>query len=169
MSKSCKSCQFVLNVSHRFDALESLDERDLISYYFSCGFTYRSIVKILDKKHDLSILYSTRKLQLKEYNLKRHGVEYDDEIVHHRIVQLLDGPGCIAGVGILCKKKAFKCPGMLSVANQRIKGWWSFFRKNCSIWWINLFKDLVDTQVLTLGNEMEMECLWYCFFHTHPE
>jgi hypothetical protein len=28
---------------------------------------------------------------------------------------------------------------------------------------------VVDTQVLTLGNEMEMECLWYCFFHTHPE
>ena len=50
-----------------------------------------------------------------------------------------------------------------SVANQRIEGWWSFFRKNRSTWWINLFKDLVETQVLTLGYEMEMECLWYCF------
>ena len=26
-----------------------------------------------------------------------------------------------------------------------------------------LFKDLVEAKVLTLGNEIEMECLWYCF------
>lgn len=300
MNKSCKSCQFVLKVSHRFcpncgdpfnefDALESLDDRGLISYYFSCGFNYRSIVKILEKRHDLTISYSTLKLRLKEYNLKRRGVEYDDEIVHQRIVQLLDGPGCIAGYrtvwhtlqkeGIqvprhvvqeklkeldpegceLRKRKCLRrrqyhssgpnhvwhadgydklkpygfpihgaidgwsrkimwlrvarsnnlpeipatfylecvaehggCPVKVrtdcgtenciiaamqcefrndesahsfgqSVANQRIEGWWSFLRKNRSTWWINLFKDLVETQVLTLGNEMEMECLWYCF------
>ena len=31
-----------------------------------------------------------------------------------------------------------------SPANQRIEGWWSFFRRNRSDWWINLFKDMVD-------------------------
>ena len=24
-----------------------------------------------------------------------------------------------------------------STANQRIEGWWSYFRRNCSTWWIN--------------------------------
>ncbi len=30
-------------------------------------------------------------------------------------------------------------------------------------WWINLFKDAQDQQVFNSCNEMEMECLWFCF------
>lgn len=50
-----------------------------------------------------------------------------------------------------------------SPANQRIEGWWSFFRRNRSNWWINLFKDMVDYGLLGLGNALHMECLWFCF------
>ncbi|XP_028416576.1 uncharacterized protein LOC114540653 [Dendronephthya gigantea] len=50
-----------------------------------------------------------------------------------------------------------------STANQRIEGWWSYLRRNRSTWWINLFKDLVETGEFSPGNEVHMECLWFCF------
>ena len=50
-----------------------------------------------------------------------------------------------------------------SPANQRIEGWWSFFRRNRSNWWINLFKDLVNYGLICPGNILHMECLWLCF------
>lgn len=50
-----------------------------------------------------------------------------------------------------------------SPTNQRIEGWWSFFRRSNSSWWINLFKDMCDSGVLALGNDFHMRCLWFCF------
>ena len=50
-----------------------------------------------------------------------------------------------------------------SPANQRIEVWWSFFRRNRSNWWIDLFKDMVNYGLLHLGNTPHMECLWFCF------
>ena len=45
----------------------------------------------------------------------------------------------------------------------KMKGGGPFFRRNRSNWWINLFKDMVDYQLLHLGNTLHMECLWFCF------
>ena len=50
-----------------------------------------------------------------------------------------------------------------SPANQRIEGWWSFFRRARTDWWINFFKDMSESGMLDLGNELHMECLWFCF------
>lgn len=50
-----------------------------------------------------------------------------------------------------------------SHANQRIENWWSFFRRSRSNWWINYFKVLVQDGVLQTGNELHMECAWFCF------
>ena len=50
-----------------------------------------------------------------------------------------------------------------SPANQRIEGWWSFYRSNRSTWWINFFKDLIDRDLFHPGNQLEEEALWYCF------
>ena len=50
-----------------------------------------------------------------------------------------------------------------SPVNQRIECWWSFLRKNRSNWWINFFKNLVKTGDLDTSNDMQKECLWYCF------
>lgn len=47
--------------------------------------------------------------------------------------------------------------------NQRIEAWWSFFRRSRMTWWINFFKDLVERSICTTGNQLEMECLWFCF------
>ena len=50
-----------------------------------------------------------------------------------------------------------------SPRNQRIEAWWGLFRKCCSTWWINFFKDLVSQRTVDLTSEMQMECLWFCF------
>jgi hypothetical protein len=50
-----------------------------------------------------------------------------------------------------------------SPSNQRIECWWSYLRKNRSNWWINFFKDLVEAGHLSLSNQLQKECLWYCF------
>jgi hypothetical protein len=50
-----------------------------------------------------------------------------------------------------------------SPANQRIEGWWSFFRRGRAGWWIDFFKDMVTSGILDLGNTLHMECLWFCF------
>jgi len=50
-----------------------------------------------------------------------------------------------------------------SPANQRIEAWWSYFRRNRSTWWINYFKDLCERGYFSPDNELEKECLWFCF------
>lgn len=50
-----------------------------------------------------------------------------------------------------------------SPSNQRIECWWSFLRKNRSNWWINFFKDLIEQGDLSMSNELQKECLWFCF------
>ena len=50
-----------------------------------------------------------------------------------------------------------------SPSNQRIEGWWSFLRRGRTDWWINLFKDMSESGILDIGNELHMESLWFCF------
>eukprot|EP00795_Rhopilema_esculentum_P004031 gene4031-20206_t len=50
-----------------------------------------------------------------------------------------------------------------SPANQRIEGWWSYYRRSRSTWWINYFKDLIEQEIVHPGNTLEEEALWFCF------
>lgn len=50
-----------------------------------------------------------------------------------------------------------------STRNQRIENWWSHMRKMRTHWWINFFKDMCSSGILNLDNEVEKECLWFCF------
>ena len=50
-----------------------------------------------------------------------------------------------------------------SPRNQRIEGWWSFFSKHYSTWWINFFSDLEFRGIVDLTMELSKECLWHCF------
>lgn len=43
--------------------------------------------------------------------------------------------------------------------NQRIEGWWSYFRRNRASWWMNFFKDMVNTTELISGNTLQEKCL----------
>ena len=50
-----------------------------------------------------------------------------------------------------------------SPRNQRIEGWWSYFRKSRTNWWSNFFKDLEERGVFNQAIELQSECLWFCF------
>ena len=50
-----------------------------------------------------------------------------------------------------------------SPSNQRIEGWWSFFRQSRTDWWISFFKNICQSRIIELGNDFQMECLWFCF------
>ena len=50
-----------------------------------------------------------------------------------------------------------------SPSNQRIEGWWSFFRQGRTDWWISFFKNMCQSRIIELGNDFQMECLWFCF------
>ncbi|CAB4023316.1 Hypothetical predicted protein [Paramuricea clavata] len=49
-----------------------------------------------------------------------------------------------------------------SKRKQRIEAWWSCFKKSRSSWWINLFKDLMDSGQFEYGNVIHKECMWFC-------
>ena len=51
-----------------------------------------------------------------------------------------------------------------STRNQRIENWWSHFRKGRSHWWINFFKDMSSAGLFELANDLQKECLWFCFY-----
>ena len=70
--------------------------------------------------------------------------------------------GMIAGIQAFFRDDAdrYYVP---SPRNQRIECWWSFLRKSHTSWWINFFKDLCDSGVVDLTNQIEKECLWFCF------
>ena len=50
-----------------------------------------------------------------------------------------------------------------SLRNPRIEGYWSFYRRNNSTWWINFFQDLIHQNHLNTSDSLETECLWFCF------
>lgn len=297
--KECNHCGVLLKFSYQYcpqcgacateDVDDEFDERAIITQYFQRGFEYDRIVELLEREHDILMSTRTLKNRLKEYNLKRRGVVYDEGIVRQRIEGILNGPGCMGGYrsvwhtlqmegvqvprdvvasivkeldpegcalrkakrlkrrkfrspgpnycwhvdgydklkpygfpihgGIdawsrkimwlrVCRSNNFPeipasfylecvakhggCPEKLrtdngtengimatmqcvfrddpgahlygrSTANQRIEGWWSYLRRNRTTWWINFFTDLIETEDFSPGNELQMECLWFCF------
>ena len=50
-----------------------------------------------------------------------------------------------------------------STRNQKIENFWSHFKRSCSEWWIQYFKDLVDSGDVDIDNAIYRECLWFCY------
>lgn len=50
-----------------------------------------------------------------------------------------------------------------SPKNQRIENWWSYFRRGSSTWWTDFFNQMCGSGLLDLEDELQMECLWFCF------
>ena len=50
-----------------------------------------------------------------------------------------------------------------STGNQRIESWWSIFKRNRAFWWINFFKDLVDSSIYDPDISYHVECARFCF------
>ena len=73
------------------------DEQSLIEYYFYRGYTYQSIVKLLDKQHDIQISEQTLKYCLQNCSLRRRLPTYDLAQIRLRVAEELDGPDCMSG------------------------------------------------------------------------
>lgn len=50
-----------------------------------------------------------------------------------------------------------------SPANQRIESWWAVYQRNRSSWWIDFFKNLIEQDSFSPGNELQQERIWFCF------
>lgn len=50
-----------------------------------------------------------------------------------------------------------------SISNQRIESWWSMLRRSCTNWWINFFRDLVESRIYDLTSNLHVECAKFCF------
>lgn len=75
------------------------DEKMLLKYYFTRGFSYNEIILFLAKHHNYEISYSTLLRRLKKYGLKRRNASLQQQItiVQRRIREILDGPGSRGG------------------------------------------------------------------------
>ena len=73
------------------------EEQRLIKEYFNKGFTYEEIVEFLSKNHSLQMSIATLKRRIKQYGLQRRNIDYDVNVVREKIVNILDGPGCMGG------------------------------------------------------------------------
>ena len=84
---------------------------ELVRYYFSRNYDYRTILSFLEKFH--GVKKSKRKLQdrLKsQYRLSRRGSQHqvDDQLLRQLILQELDGPGRLLGYWALWRKLQLK-------------------------------------------------------------
>ena len=76
---------------------EEIDEKELITFYFNCGFSCNEIIQFLAKQHDISISYRTLCRHLKTYGLHRRGfnerADSEDilEVARQRITEILNG------------------------------------------------------------------------------
>eukprot|EP00794_Sanderia_malayensis_P013398 gene13397-14772_t len=157
---------------------------EVVRYYFLKNFECDTILNLLEKYHGIKI--SKRKLQdrLKRYALSQR-TSQDNQIDEQRIRQYilleLDGPGRLLGYRALWRKLQLRygittprsaVQTLLRIhahrygsshSNQRIEAWWAFLHRSWSSWWMDLFKDVVDSGSIDLSNKLHCKCLWFCF------
>ena len=70
---------------------------EAIRYYFKKNYQYKTIIKLLEKFHDITISKGTLLNKLKEYGLRRRGNVVDQNRVRECIQLELDGSGQMLG------------------------------------------------------------------------
>ena len=59
--------------------------KEVITYYFNCGYTYDTMIDFLKTHHGISMSLRTLNRRLKEYNLKRKNVTVDEANVRNLV------------------------------------------------------------------------------------
>lgn len=88
------------------------------------------------------------------------GVVRCDQGTEHTTIEFLQ-PFLHETVNGECVQKTFMVGK--STSNQRIEAWWSILRKQLTGWWINYFKDLRDNGSFCDADNLQRECLKFCF------
>ena len=154
-------------------------EKSIITFYFSTGFEYKSVLHNYCWHVDG---YDKRK----PYGFPIHGYidGWSRKIMWLRLVRSNNLPETAASNFVDCVDDYGGCPVKLrtdcgtenvlmaamqcefrqdvvahiygpSPANQRIEGWWSFYRRNRSTLWINYFQDMIENDKFNPGSEIE--------------
>lgn len=74
-----------------------LDIKEIIEYYFHCGFENKIILEFLAIHHVINMSLSTLKRRLREYGLRRRNLEIDEQMIRNLIVIETNGPGELRG------------------------------------------------------------------------
>ena len=74
-----------------------MDEEEAIKYYFSRKYDYISILKFLDKFHNIKMSKRTLQSRLKGYGLSRRNNEVDEAVIREHILKEIDGAGSLLG------------------------------------------------------------------------
>ena len=72
-------------------------EREIIEYYFNCGYENKVILDFLATYHENNMSLRTLKRRLREYGLRRRNIPLDDEIIRNLIEIESNGPGELRG------------------------------------------------------------------------
>ena len=75
-------------------------EKFLMTYYFSCGFSYKQILLFLDAHHNNVISYRTLLRRLEQYGLYQRGknINHDNlRLAYQKIEEIVNGPGVSGG------------------------------------------------------------------------
>ena len=71
--------------------------------------------------------------------------------------------GILAGLQCLLAGEVAAHRYSSSHANQRVENWWSHCKRGFTAWVRDFFKALVAEGKLSLGNHLQMECVWFVF------
>ena len=52
-----------------------------------------------------------------------------------------------------------------SPSNQRIEAWWAILRKQCTNFWMNLFKDMISIGAFNNADPIQIHAIRLCFMH----
>lgn len=72
-------------------------EREIIEYYFHCGYENKIILDFLATHHGINISLSTLKRRLREYGLRRRNLQFDEQMIRNLIERESQGPNELRG------------------------------------------------------------------------
>ena len=76
---------------------DPLGIKEIIEYYFHCGYENKIILEFLAIHHGINISLSTLKRRLREYGLRRRNLELDEQMIRNLIEIETNGPGELRG------------------------------------------------------------------------
>ena len=77
--------------------MDSRELRLLIERYFHLGFENQVILDFLKNRHGITISLSTLKRRLRDYGLKRRGMQIEDQELRKILLREISGPGQLQG------------------------------------------------------------------------
>ena len=95
----CLRCSEELEMIYSFCPRcgSDVNKEEVLIRYFHRGFSRLSILSFLKKYHEIEMSMRTLRNRLRDYGLKRRGINTNDREIYQAVRDELDGPGCMRG------------------------------------------------------------------------